>query len=224
MDRRTDDEKLRDAVLEALDRDQLLDVSQLDVDVDDGVITLVGTVGSVAQKLAAQSIAEMVSGVRDVLSLIDIKVPTGVQRSDEALDDIIGQVLAWDALVPEKRVTHRVSNAWVTLAGKAATRSQAREAERAVSRLLGIRGVTNDIELDEPMLTPSAVREAVDRALVRRAVHRADKIDIIVDDGEVVLRGTVESIGQKQAVHNAVGHLPGVDVLCDELHVRDPVR
>jgi osmotically-inducible protein OsmY len=86
---------------------------------------------------------------------------------------------------------------------------------------VGIRGVANDIRLSEPQLTPNAVRDAIENALERRALHRSRKIDVIVDDGAVILRGTVESLGQKRTIREAVGHAPGVDIVCDELNVEN---
>ena len=106
---------------------------------------------------------------------------------------------------------------WVTLAGVVASKSQRIEAERATSRIVGVRGLTNRIEVGEPTRTLDDVRIAIDDALQRRAVHRARKIDVIVDNGAIVLRGTVESLEQKRAIREAVAHAPGVDVVCDEL-------
>ena len=219
MKDQSEDRRLRDAVIEEFRWDALVDESQLGVDVQDRVVTLVGTVGSIAQKLAAQSAAEAVAGVHDVLSRVDVKVPVTSQQTDAEIERVVKQVLAWHALVPEQDVTLRVSDAWVTLGGTVSTRSQSEQAEQAVSHLVGIRGVTNNIMLGEPQLTPEAVRDAINEALGRRATHRARRIDVIVDDGAVILRGPVESLGQKRAIHEAIGHAPGVDVLSDELHV-----
>ena len=219
MKPQSDDVVLRNAVIEEFEWNALLDPSQLGVDVTNRVVTLVGTLDSIAQKLTAQSAAESVDGVRDVLCRIDVKIPVAAQRTDEEIARIVDQVLTWDALVPEQDVAINVDNAWVTLAGAVPTRRQADEAERAVSHLVGIRGVTNNLQLSDPPVTPEAVRQAVQQALERRAEHRARKIDVIVDDGAVVLRGSVESLGQKRTVRSAAGHAPGVDVICDELHV-----
>jgi len=219
MKPQSEDVALRNAVLEEFEWNVLLDPSQLGVDVNDRVVTLVGTLDSIAQKLTAQSAAESVDGVHDVLSRIDVKIPVAAQRTDEEIAQVVDHVLTWDALVPEQEVAVSVDDAWVTLAGAVPTRRQAEEAERAVSHLVGIRGVTNNLELSDPPVTPEAVRGSIQQALERRAEHRARKIDVIVDDGAVVLRGSVESLGQKRAVRSAAGHAPGVDVICDELHV-----
>jgi osmotically-inducible protein OsmY len=215
------DVALRSAVLEELEWNTLLDASQLNAEVNNRVVTLVGTVDSIAEKLTAQSAVESIDGVHDVLSRIDVKVREAAQRTDEEIARVVLDVLTWDALVPEQDIMVTVDDAWVTLAGAIPTRRQAEEAERAVSHLIGIRGITNDLELSDPPVTPEAVRHSIEQALARRATHRARKIDVIVDRGTVVLRGTVESLGQMNAVHHAVGHAPGVEVIRDELHMTE---
>ena len=218
------DRMIRDAVVAEFDWNSAIDASQLGVDVNDGVVTLVGTVPSIVQKLRAQAAAEAIDGVRDVLSRIDVKITARYQQSDRDIEHVVSQVLAWDALVPEQEVSVAANDGWVTLRGSVPTRAQAAEAERAVNHLAGIRGVTNEIGLSEPDLAPDTVRSALESALERRAAHRARKIDVIVDGHLVVLRGTVESIGQRRAIYNAVSHAPGVDTVCDELRIELPRR
>lgn len=213
----TDDARLREDVLDELDWNVLVDARQLDASVCDDVVTLVGTVGSLAEKLTAQSAVESLDQVRDVVSHIDVKRPAASSPTDEELHDVIAHVLTWDALVPEHEVGLDVTDGWVTLAGVVTSESQRAEAERAIVRIVGVRGVDNRIEVAGPDRELAKVRDAIDLALRRRAVHRARKIDVIIDDGVVVLRGVVESLEQKRAVYEAVAHAPGIDVVCDEL-------
>ena len=217
------DAALRTAVLEEFDWDALIDASQLDVGVSERVVTIVGTVGSVAEKLEALEAARSVAGVHDVVSRVDVKPPTSAERTDVELDAVVGQILRWDALVPEERVIHRVVDAWVTLSGRVPTPRQRLEAQRAVSHITGVRGVTNEIEVHGPELRPADVRKEIGRALERRAAHRAEGIDVAVDGDTVTLRGVVGSDAQKRAVLGAVGHAGGVRAVCDELTV-DPTR
>ncbi len=214
-----DDVRLRETVLDELEWNSLVDATELDVMVDDGVVTLVGTVPSLAEKLAAQSAVESLDEVRDVVSCVEVKRVENAGPTDEQLRDVMVHVLTWDALVPERNIELDVLDGWVTLAGTVASDSQRTEAERAIARILGVRGVENRIEVVDPTGTINDVRQAIDDALQRRAKHRSHKIDVIVDEGAVILRGTVESLDQKHAVHEAVAHARGVEVVCDELSI-----
>jgi osmotically-inducible protein OsmY len=71
------DDELRDLVVDELAWDALIDDSQIDVQVVGGIVTLVGTVPSYAEKLAAQDAARAVDGVHDLVNEIDVKRSAG---------------------------------------------------------------------------------------------------------------------------------------------------
>ena len=217
-DTRTD-EALRSAVLEELAWDALVDESQLDIDVREGVVTVVGTVGSYAERLAAQDAAQAVDGVHDLVNDIDVKPEPGSHPTDDELTHILNQVLAWDALVPEHQVTVAVADGWVTLSGQVDISGQRREAERAIAHLAGVRGVSNEISLAASEVSPEDVHEAITEALSRRAAHLATHIDITIDGRAVTLSGRTQSQLEKRAILGAVTHAPGIEMVCDELRV-----
>lgn len=196
----------------------LIDASQLDVSVADDMVTVVGSVSSVAAKLVVLDTVEALADVHDIVSEIEV-TPLG-KRSDDEVDQMVGSSLAWDALVPEDAVGHRVVDGWVTLSGVVSTGRQRAEAERVVNHILGVRGVTNDIQVSAAELSPADIRDSIRSALQRRAVRAADHIDVVVDGHTVTLRGSVQSRREKRAVIGAVGHATGVEVLCDDLVVR----
>lgn len=196
----------------------LIDETQLDVTVADGVVTVVGRVPSVAAKLVVVDAIESVGGVRDIVSEVEV---ARVGRSDDEIDLVIGQFLEWDALVPADEIRHHVRDGWVTLEGHVPTARQRDEAERVVNHVTGVRGVTNGLGVAEPSLRPGEVRRSIEAALERRALRAADHIDVVVDDHTVTLRGSVQSHLEKRAIVGAASHAAGVDVLCDDLVVRD---
>lgn len=69
---RSDDE-LRDAVCEALAADTVLDVSFMNIGVDDGEVILSGVCACVHSRARAESIARDVVGVRDVHNFVGIR-------------------------------------------------------------------------------------------------------------------------------------------------------
>jgi osmotically-inducible protein OsmY len=218
---KSEDEALRRAILGELDWDALVDATQLDVTVGGGLVTVVGTVSSVAEKVAALQATEAVVGVHDVVVRVDVKVPLAAERTDADLDDVVEQVLAWDALVPEQDLTHRVVDGRVTLGGTVPTERQRQEAERAVGHLMGVAEVTNEIRISDPDLTPDDVRRAIGEALRRRAAHSARHIYVTIDGSTIILVGSVQTSEEKRAILGAVRHAPGVDLVCDELTVGD---
>jgi osmotically-inducible protein OsmY len=63
---RRSDERIREDVNERLTDDGYVDASDIEVGVDNGVVTLTGFVASRAEKRRAEDVAESVSGVTDV--------------------------------------------------------------------------------------------------------------------------------------------------------------
>ena len=215
------DEQLRHDVLDELGWDALVDAGQLDVDVTDGVVTLVGTVDSLARKLTAQEAAHAVDGVRDLVNAIDVRPPAEARPTDADLEDMARRVLTWDSLVPEQEIDVHVADGWVVLTGHVAVAAQRQEAERAVARLAGVRGVTAELTVQRPELRPDEVRDSIEVALRRRARHRAAQIAITVDDRDVTLEGRVQTAREKIAILGAVAHAPGIEAVHDELRI-DP--
>ena len=218
------------SVLAELDWHALIDATQLAVGVEDSIVTVVGTLPSLAQKLVVLDAVESVDGVRGVVSHVDVKptlqpseTPVNTETSvntDVELERIVGQVMKWNALVPENEVSHVVVDGWVTLGGTVATATQRTEAEHVVAHILGVRGVTNEIELAPPILSPADIRATIVEALERHAAHQARDIGIVVDGNRVTLSGSVESPLEKRAVLGAVSHAPGVETVCQGLVVR----
>ncbi len=214
------DVALQESIVGDLEWHALIDATQLTVSVEQNVVTIAGTVPSMAEKLVVLDTVESVDGVRDIICEVDVKLPAESSRPDAKLRKAVAHVLEWDALVPEQDLTFVVLDGWVTLRGTVPTSIQRDEAERLVSHLIGVRGVSNEIGLAEVPLEPATVREALVTALERRARHEANHIDLVVEGNRVTLSGTVASPRARRAVIGAVSHAPGVEALCAELVVR----
>jgi osmotically-inducible protein OsmY len=207
-------------VRKELQWDPRVDSTEVKVQVDRGVVTLSGTIGSYAKKLAAKSAAHRVAGVLDVVNDLLIDLPESLKRKDQDIARTIRQALEWDVLVPEERLHSTVSQGWVTIEGEVDTPSQREDAEAAIERLAGVRGVNNQIVVNS-RVRPSAetIRGAIAEALNRQVHREANRIHIGVNDGVVTVTGTLRSWAEKNAVLNVVQFAPGVERLKDELVV-----
>ena len=111
------DAQIHQDVLRELRWDSRVDETEVGVEVDQGVVTLTGTVASYAEKLAAQEAAHRVTGVLDVANDIRVKMPGSEGRTDTEIAQAVRHALAWNVLVPETRITSTVTDGWVTLDG-----------------------------------------------------------------------------------------------------------
>ena len=219
---RKSDAQLQRDLLHELKWDPRVEEMDVRVDVNDGVVTLTGTVSSWAKRHAAQEAAHRVAGVLDVANDIEVKVPGRLLRTDTDIALAVRETLTWDVFVPDQRIQSTVSDGSVTLEGTVDLPSEREDAERAVRNLAGVRRVINKIAVGiRPTTTSLEVRAAIEAALERRAQREAHRIRVDVQRGWVSLSGRVRSWEEKQAVLGAARDTPGVEGVDDGLLI-DP--
>ena len=111
--------------------------------VKNGVVTLAGYVDSYFDKWKAERVASRVKGVKAVANNIEVKLPSSSERPDPELAQAVVNALRWNILVPHENIKARVERGWVTLEGDVNWYYPKEEAERAVRRITGVRGVSN---------------------------------------------------------------------------------
>ncbi|MDN7674547.1 BON domain-containing protein [Burkholderia oklahomensis] len=211
------DAVLRQDVEQELYWDPSLDARQIDVSVHDRIVTLRGFVPSWAQKYAAQKAAQRIASARALV--LELKVlPRESPRDDEALAAAIVSALAWQEGLAGQEIHVDVDEGCVTLTGEVDFGYQRQAAETVVSRMRGVIGVVNriDVHLHDAGET---VRERVADALARRAQREAMHIDVDERDGVVTLSGIVDSLVERRAACGAAWSVKGVREVVDHLSV-----
>ena len=215
------DRDLNQRILRELKWDSRIDWASINVDVNDGVVTLTGSVSSYAQKIAAQEAAHRVAGVLDVANDIEVAPLDRYVRADPEIAGAVRNALEWDALVPNELIQSTVSDGWVTLEGEVSYWRERNDAEQAIRRLAGVVGVINGITIRKQQVNEKQLREEIEFALERRADREAERLRIEVNDGAVDLWGRVHSWQERRAVLGSISHAPGVTQVKDHLRI-DP--
>lgn len=213
------DETLKRLVVEELYWDSRVDASKIEVHVEEGVVTLSGHVPTYTSRYSAEADARLISGVVAVENLLAVDRPQIVP--DQELQDSVLMVLGWDAEVDSSDISIVAQEGMITLEGTVRYYWEKQRAERLVSGVNGVVGVTNRLAV---VPTESVVdREIADeivRSLKRRLYDAADTIDVAVESGVVTLRGTVPNWDAYSSAEDAAMFTRGVIEIDNQLTFR----
>jgi osmotically-inducible protein OsmY len=213
------DLRLQDHVQQELRWDSRLDAADIGVAVQDGIVTLSGTVKTFAESKAAREAVFRVFGVRDVANDIHVRVPGSLTRTDAEIAQAVRAALEWDTSVPSERIHSSVTEGVVTLIGTLNDWHEAAAAERAVGNLAGVQDVVSELVVHTSPVDSAVVQAEIEEALERRAEREARRIAVTVHDGTATLTGTVHSWAEKEAVLGAARGTHGVRVVADHLRL-----
>ena len=213
------DAEIKNDVLDELAWQPNIDETKIGVIVEDGVVTLNGVVDNYTKKVAAEKAVKAVKGVKAVALDIEVKYGTDYKKTDKEIAKAVVNALAWDTSVPEDKVAIKVEDGWVYLSGELKWFYQKDAAKKAVENLLGVKGVVNSIQIKQA-LEPFQIKDRITKAFERSADVNARNVTVAVDGHTVTLRGTVNSIAEKEEAQRAAYFAPGVYEVKNELKVQ----
>ena len=209
-------------VMDELTYDPAVDFSRISATVSDsGVVTLRGIVPTYIQLQAAEKAVQRVRGVSAVANELEVHPYADSELDDTEIAEAAAGALRHSATVPRNAVKVTVSQGWVTLEGTVPWDYQRRGAVRAVRELRGIRGVLNKIEI-KPAARAGDIKDLIESALRRQALLEPQHISVDVIANRVVLRGSVSSWAQREAVERAAYSGAGVSAVENRLVVQVP--
>lgn len=210
---------LLDAVWAELEHDPLLDASAVTVEVDgSGTAVLGGAVTTYPQKQAAAGAAGRVCGIARVIDRIAVRLVPAHERSDTRLVRMARQALAWNVLVPPRKITAAVTAGVVRLEGEVAGDCDRRAAEDTVARLVGVRGLVNAVTL-HPRVLSSGARARVEESLRRTLGSAVKHLGVSVRGDTLVLQGFVRTLAQRNVAEWVALGVRGVTRVENELQV-----
>jgi len=206
---------LESDVKSELDWDPALDSAQVIVKADEGVVILTGAVPSYYDSLVASDDAWSVGGVKAV----DNELLVGFAGEAIADADVAADCVAaldGNRLVPAGAVSVAVFDGWVTLSGTLRRHFQRQAATHSVSRVAGVRGVTDNIVLaGDPV--PSDVAERINEAFRRNAIIDDSLIEVSSSGHTIYLDGSTSSWASMDEAVDTAWQAPGVTEVVNRL-------
>ncbi len=172
--------------------------------VQDGIVTLMGSVNVYQQKLDAAKKVRKAENVQSVRNLIAVQ---GKEVPDAELTAQLDRKLYYDRMgydIAFNFVTASVENGVATLDGEARTELDRDSALALVDATPGVKDVVNKVKVAPVSMFDDQIRLSAMRAiyrdpvLSRYAIDPARPIRIVVDRGTLSLYGTVANAMDKQ--------------------------
>ncbi len=217
------DSQIQADVTKALDNKRFKDVK---ASVQNGVVTLTGTVDLYSAKLDADNRAHHRKNVKGVENQITV---AGPMVEDTTLRDKLAEKLAYDRVgygtTAFNAFTIGVQNGTVTLGGTAYGPSDKDSALSLVENYPGVKDVVDNIEVAPVSPMDDQIRLAEARAIYgfpqlnKYAIDPAKPIRITVVNGNVTLSGVVDSQADKDVANIRANGVPGVFKVVNNLQV-----
>jgi len=211
-------EELQNDVQAAIKWESLLSTSDIGVVANSGIITLSGSVDSYSKKIAAENAAKSIKGVKAVVEKLKIEFSSWNSKSDIEIAAAILNAIKWNWEVLNDNVKVKVEDGWVTLDGTLQWNYEKEAAQRAVSNLTGVRGITNNI-LIQPESGITVSQKDIEMALKRNIFIDPSDIDVEVYGNNATLKGSVDSWYQKNLAGKIAWNTPGIVHVNNELDI-----
>lgn len=213
-------------VMKTLNNKRFKDVTAT---VQDGIVTLHGTVEVYSDKEDADKRAHRRKNVKGIQNLIEVGGPP---IEDATLRNKLAEKLAYDRVgygtTAFNALTIGVKNGVVTLGGTAYGPVDRDSAVSLVSNYPGVKDVIDNISVDPVSPMDDRIRLAEARAIYgapqlnKYAMDPAKPIRITVVNGNVTLSGVVDSQADKDVANLRANSVPGVFKVTNNLQVTGP--
>lgn len=218
-------EQIKQDVVNQLAWDSRVNANDITVTVDDGKVTLSGTVGSYTSSRSAREVAGSVAGVTEVENLLTVQFPsTFVAPSDQDVQTNVESLLRWNFNVNESDIDVKVTDGMVTLEGTVDSFWEKVSAESDAQKATGVVDVTSKLAVvPTEKITDEILGERVMDRIDQNSIVDLDRVDVEVEDGTVRLIGTVSSWYIWNSIYDAVQYTAGVVDIEDNLVIETAV-
>ncbi len=225
------DYEIENEIRAALKWNEKIDDGLIQIDVNDGDVSLSGSVGSAAEKTNALYTG-YVAGVRSVdnsdlevqwwLKDEDLRKFKDADVSDAEIEQAIYDAAIYDPRINMFDITAEADLGWVTLRGDVHNLSAKNAAEMLAENTFGVIGVTNRIKVKAPEVEDIVIEADIREALRQNAITEEWGINVFVHNGVATLTGTVDSFVEKSEAEWVASNNEGVNEVVNSLEVSYP--
>ncbi|NIR46885.1 BON domain-containing protein [candidate division KSB1 bacterium] len=207
VDKELKDKEITVAIETELMHDDSVPSNLIDVRTNDGIVTLSGAVDNLLIKERAEKITQTIKGVRSVINTVKV-IP--VVRSDDEIRQDVHKALLKDPATEAYEIKAHVNDGIVKLTGTVDSWQERKLCEKVAKGIKGVKEIQNEIAINKTTNRSDAeIKAEIERRLESEVWVDDLLINIDVDEGKVVLSGTVGSAIEKLRARTAAW-VPGV--------------
>jgi osmotically-inducible protein OsmY len=213
------DELVKTKITDQLYWDHRIDASEVKIVVEEGRVTLSGSVPTYTAKEAASDDAWLVDGVTWVDNQLSVKyAPALTPPADTEIAQNVRGKLRWNPNFAAHKIEVEVENGLVTLEGTVDAYWKKIQLEREAQSVLGVIDVVNKVAVvpTEEYADERIAQDIVD-AMDRNRRVNSENVNVSVEEGQVVLTGTVPTWTAKNAAFDSAFYTPGVRDVDDQV-------
>ncbi|MGA1792006.1 MAG: BON domain-containing protein [bacterium] len=202
----------------ALNEDPLIVSTDIHISTYKGIVTLSGSVKTLAEKRYADLEAKKIQGVLGVINELVVN-PTARFDTDIAHD--IRRRLINNAFIKAKGLDIHVSDGHATISGTVSSRAESAEAELLASEVRGVKSVVNNLTIAFPSKrADQVIKKDVISSMDRDVYLSGLPISVDVKDGVVTLNGSVGNAFQKKIARDKAFRVGNVKEVENNLQVK----
>ncbi len=147
-------------------------------------------------------------------------------KTDSELQRDVMTELKWEPIIHAAEIGVAVKDGVVTLNGYVDTYSMKWAAERAVKRVSGVKGLTEEIKIRLPdpyKRSDEDIARSAKNVLDWNVGVPRDRVKVTVENSWITLSGDVNYYHQKERAEDAVRHLIGISGVTSMVTIKPPV-
>ena len=201
------DHQLRQDVLHPLDCESDFSSTAIGVSADGSVVTLSGFVDTLGEKQSAERCVQRVRAVKRVAN--DVQVTSSKTWTDPEIAKVAVRALEAHLGAQAHAIKVTVRDGWITLEGGVELAFQKEASEIAVTYLGGVRGVSNQIEVDS-IASSSEIATRIEHPLSCIDKSGARRVLVSVHGRTLTLLGSLHSWAAREEAERVALSVPGI--------------
>lgn len=211
-------QQIKEQIIAQLCWDNCVLNSEVDVAVDNGLVTLTGRVPSIRMRNQAEKDARAIPGVRSVDNQLIIE--PSMRPDDEEIRTAVKNMLEWAADIDASRISVSSEDGIVTLEGSVNAYWEKIMAEDIANDFTGVREVRNRLSVTtREKAADSDIAEDIQAAIERSYAISNESVAVDVNQGHVTLSGIVPTWDMYLEAEEIARHTQGVKEVANHLSV-----